>query len=59
MQLKMLPKKQSIKQLNQQKTDVNKIAQEIVKPKFVANANSVNFEEIVIPSEKREKILNE
>ena len=37
----------------------NKIADEIVKPKPVLDENSRNIEEIIIPPEKREEILNE
>ena len=37
----------------------NKIADEIVKPKPVPDENSRNIEEIIIPPEKREEILNE
>ena len=36
----------------------NKIADEIVKPKPVLDENSRNTEEIIIPPEKREEILN-
>ena len=36
----------------------NKIADKIVKPKSVADANSTNIEEVIIPSEKRGKMLN-
>ena len=37
----------------------NKIANKIVKPKLVIDENSRNVEEIIIPTEKRKKILNE
>ena len=37
----------------------DKIADKIVKPKPVSDANSRNVEEIVIPPERREDILNE
>ena len=37
----------------------NKIAEKIVKPKPVPDENSRNVEEIVIPPEKRQEILNE
>ena len=37
---------------------VNKIADKIVKLKPVSDMNSRNVEEILIPQEKREKILN-
>ena len=37
----------------------NKISKKFMKPKPVTNENSRNVEEIVIPREKREKILNE
>ena len=50
----MLPKKQSIKQRKQQ-MNLDKIA----KQKPVIDENSKNLEEIVIPPEKREEILNE
>ena len=36
-----------------------KINDKIVKPKSVIDENSKNLEKIVIPAEKREKILNE
>ena len=36
----------------------NKIADEIVKTKPVIDKNSRNIEEIIIPPEKREQILN-
>ena len=36
----------------------NKIANKVVKPKPVPNENSRNVEEIIIPPEKREEILN-
>ena len=36
-----------------------KIAEKIVKPKRLPQANSKNLEEIVVPAEKRTKILNE
>ena len=35
----------------------NKVADKIVKPKHVIDKNLRNFEEIIIPPEKREKIL--
>ena len=37
----------------------NKIADKILKPKPVPDAKSRNVEEIVVPPEKRQKILNE
>ena len=37
----------------------NKIAEKIVKPKPLPEANSRNVEEIVIPPEKRQEVLNE
>ena len=37
----------------------NKVADKIVKPKSSAAENSRNVESIIIPSEKREEILNE
>ena len=37
----------------------NKIADKIVKPKHVIDENPRNVEEIIIPPEKREEILNE
>ena len=37
----------------------NKISYKIVKPKHVIDENPRNVEEIIIPSEKREEILNE
>ena len=36
----------------------NKIANKIVKPKHVIDENPRNVEEIIIPPEKREEILN-
>ena len=36
----------------------NKIAAKIVKPKHVTDESPRNVQEIIIPSEKREKILN-
>ena len=36
----------------------NKYADKIVKPKHLIHKNSWNAEEIIIPTEKREKILN-
>ena len=37
----------------------NKIVDKTLKPKPVPDVNSINVEEIVIPPEKREEILNE
>ena len=37
----------------------NKIADKIAKPKPIPNENSKDVEAIIIPSEKREEILNE
>ena len=37
----------------------NSIANKIVKPKPVSDENSGNLEEIFIPPEQRERILNE
>ena len=37
----------------------NKIADKIVKPKQAIDENPRNAEEIIIPLEKREEILNE
>ena len=37
----------------------NKIADKIVKPKHVTEANLRNIERIIIPREKRDEILNE
>ena len=37
----------------------NKIANKIEKPKLLPDENSRNVEEVIIPPEKREKILNE
>ena len=36
----------------------NKIADKTVKPKFVTAENSRNVDEIILPPEKREEILN-
>ena len=36
----------------------NKFADQIVKPKHLIDENSWNVEEIIIPTEKREEILN-
>ena len=36
----------------------NKIGEKVVKPKPVLDVNSTNFEEIFIPTEKRQEILN-
>ena len=37
----------------------NKIANKIEKPKLLPDENSRNVEEVIIPPEQREKILNE
>ena len=37
----------------------NKLAKSIVKPKSISRANSRNVDVVVIPSEKRQEILNE
>ena len=37
----------------------NKVTDRIVKPKHVIDENPRNVEEIIIPTEKREEILNE
>ena len=37
----------------------NKIANKIAKPKHVTDENPRNIEEIIIPPEKREEIINE
>ena len=37
----------------------NKIADKIVKPKHSIDVNPENVEEIIIPSDEREEILNE
>ena len=37
----------------------NKIADKIVKLKLLSDKNSIDVEEIIIPPEKREEILNE
>ena len=37
----------------------NKIAEKIVKPKSAPGVNSKNVEEVLIPSEEKQKILNE
>ena len=37
----------------------NKIAEKIVKPKLVPDVNIRNVEQIVIPPEKRQEMLNE
>ena len=41
------------------KQQVNLIADEIVKQKPVIGENSISFEEVIIPPEKREEMLNE
>ena len=56
----MLLSNSSIKQLKQQeKWWIIKSLKKIVKPKLDPEANSRNVEEIVIPPEKRQEIINE
>ena len=37
---------------------IGKMTDKIVKPKYVINENSRNIEELIVPPEKREEILN-
>ena len=37
----------------------NKTSEKIVKPKLVPEANSRNFEQLIIPPEKKQEILND
>ena len=55
MQQKLLPESSPQNSWINRKTDINKIAEETVKPKPVANANSRNVEKIVIQPEEGTK----